>query len=134
MDEARLAAIPLFASLSKSDREQLSSHATEIDIPEGTKLVREGAFSYEFFVIEQGRAQVSRGDHDIAELGPGDFMGEMGLLGGVQRNATVTALTQMSVIVMSGPEFRHVSRMLPEVAAQIRSACAQRAELLETAG
>jgi CRP-like cAMP-binding protein len=130
MDETHLAGIPLFASLSKDARRELSAHATELDVAEGTKLVREGEFSYEFFLIQEGRAEVTRGDEAIAELGPGDFMGEMGLLGGAQRNATVTARSQMTVIVMSGPEFRHVSRILPAVAEQIRGACRERAELL----
>ena len=132
MDEAHLADIPLFASLSKSERAELAKYATELDVPEGTKLVREGEFAHEFFVIERGRAEVTR-DRKIAELGPGDFMGEMGLLGGVQRNATVTAATQMTLIVMSAAEFRTVSNALPGVAEQIKRACRQRAELLEAA-
>jgi CRP-like cAMP-binding protein len=133
MDEAHLAGIPLFASLSKNERSELAQHSTEIDAPEGTKLVREGEFAHEFFVIEQGRAEVTRGDRKIAELGPGDFMGEMGLLGGIQRNASVTAVTQMTLIVMSGSEFRSVASALPEVAEKIKQACRQRAELLEAA-
>ena len=130
MDEARLAALPLFASLSKADRATLSRFTNTMEVPEGTELVREGEFSYEFFVIERGRAQVSRDDQVIAELGPGDFMGEMGLLGGVQRNATVTALSQMTVIVMSGQEFRSVSAELPGVAEEIRGACRERASVI----
>lgn len=130
MDEARLAAIPLFASLSRDERATLARFTNTMEVPEGTKLVREGEFSYEFFVIEQGRAEVSRADHVIAELGPGDFMGEMGLLGGIQRNATVTALTQMTVIVMSGQEFRSVSAEIPSVAEKIRASCRERAEMI----
>lgn len=133
MDEAHLAAIPLFASLSKDERSQLAQFSTELDVPEGTKLVREGEFAHEFFVIEQGRAEVTRGDRKIAELGPGDFMGEMGLLGGIQRNATVTALTQTTLIVMSSTEFRSVSSAMPEVAEKLKQACRERAELLEAA-
>lgn len=130
MDEARLAAIPLFASLSKSERATLSRFTNTMEIPEGTELVREGEFSYEFFVIEHGRAEVTRADQAVAELGPGDFMGEMGLLGGIQRNATVTALTQMTVIVMSGQEFRSVSAEIPSVAEQLRGACRERAQMI----
>ena len=134
MDSNRLRGIPLFADLGKRELARLAGWTDEIDVPEGQVLGREGSVAYEFFVIEQGRAEVTRGDKSIAELGPGDFMGEMGLLGGVQRNASVTALTQMVVIVMSGAEFRNVSRALPAVAEQIRGACRQRAEVLEVSG
>ena len=54
-------------------------------------IVREGEWPYEFFAIEQGTAEVRRGDQLLAELGPGDFFGEMGLVGDTRRNASVVA-------------------------------------------
>ena len=88
MDESDLQSIPLFESLPRDDRRLIAQHADEIDVAEGTDLVRQGEFAYEFFVIEQGGAEVLRdGDH-IADLGPGDFLGEMGIVeqGGTQRD------------------------------------------------
>jgi CRP/FNR family cyclic AMP-dependent transcriptional regulator len=133
MDEARLAATPLFSSLSRRKRRELSAHADEVNVDEGRRLVREGAFSYEFFVIEEGTAEVLRGDEHVADLGPGDFFGEMGLAGDLRRNASVVATSPMTLIVMTGRDFRHMARRLPDVAEQIERAIAQRTKPLADA-
>ena len=65
-------------------------------------LVREGDFSYEFMAIEEGEAEVTRGGEHVADLGPGDFFGEMGLLEKTLRNATVTAKTPMRLVTLTG--------------------------------
>jgi CRP-like cAMP-binding protein len=77
MTEKELKAIPLFASLSKSERQRVAS-SDEVDLGEGKVLVKEGEFAYEFFVIETGRAEVVRSGQHVADLNPGDFLGEMG--------------------------------------------------------
>ena len=110
MDESDLQSIPLFESLPRDDRRLIAQHADEIDVAEGTDLVRQGEFAYEFFVIEQGGAEVLRdGDH-IADLGPGDFLGEMGIVSKAVRNATVTTTADSKVIVMTEQAFRSMSR------------------------
>jgi CRP/FNR family transcriptional regulator, cyclic AMP receptor protein len=131
MDEARLAAIPLFAGLAKKDRRRVAQQADEVDIEAGRHLVREGEFAYEFFAIEEGTAEVRRGDQYLADLGPGDFFGEMGLIGDTTRTASVTATSPIRAIVMTGSAFRHVDRELPEVAKQIRKAIEERCHHLE---
>jgi CRP-like cAMP-binding protein len=75
MDESELRSIPLFQSLTSEERRAIAPHADEIDVPEGTELVRQGEFAYEFFVIEEGTAEVNRDGEHVAELGPGDFLG-----------------------------------------------------------
>ncbi|MGH2762988.1 MAG: cyclic nucleotide-binding domain-containing protein [Thermoleophilaceae bacterium] len=131
MDEARLQAIPLFAGLSKKERRAVAQQADEVDVEEGRHLVREGDFAYEFFAIEAGRAEVRRGEQYLAELGPGDFFGEMGLIRDVVRNASVVAKSPMSVIVMTGSAFRQVDRDHPKVAARISQAIEERCRALE---
>ena len=126
MDERRLTQIPLFAGLGKKERRALSQRTDEVDAPEGKTLAREGDLAYEFFVIEQGTAEVTIGGERRAELGPGDFFGEIGALGKVPRVATVTATSQMELVVMTSGAIRALDREEPEVAAQLREAIAQR--------
>jgi CRP/FNR family transcriptional regulator, cyclic AMP receptor protein len=134
MDEARLRAIPLFAGLGKKERREVARQADEVDVEPGRHLVREGDFAYEFFAIEEGAAEVRRGDQLLAELGPGDFFGEMGLIGNVTRNASVTASSPLKVIVLTGSSFRHLERELPAVSKQIRQAIEERCRQLEPVG
>ena len=131
MDEKRLESIPIFAGLSNKQRRAVAQQADEVDIKEGRQLVREGDFAYEFFAIEDGKAEVRRGEQFLAELGQGDFFGEMGLVGDVPRTASVIATTPMTVIVMTGSAFRQVDRDHPEVASQIRKAIEERCRQLE---
>src|SRR4051812_49955564 len=80
MDESQLQSIPLFESLPRDARRLVAQHADAIEVPKGTELVRQGEFAYEFFIIESGGAEVLRDGKRVAELGPGDFLGEMGSL------------------------------------------------------
>ena len=130
MDESRLASVELFSSLSKKERRQIAQHADEVDVAEGSQLLREGEFAYEFFVIEEGSAEVVRdGDH-VADLGPGDFMGEMGIVGQTQRNASVVARSPLKVIVLTEQDFRGISRSYPDVAKRIQEAVEERCRTL----
>jgi len=97
---------------------------------EGTKLARQGDFAYEFFVIEDGGAEVLRDGERIAELGPGDFLGEMGIVEKAVRNATVVTTAPSRVIVMSEQAFRSMSRTNPEVASKISAAVEQRCQAI----
>jgi CRP/FNR family transcriptional regulator, cyclic AMP receptor protein len=131
MDEARLRAIPLFAGLGKKERREVAKQGDEVEVEAGRYLVREGDFAYEFFAIEEGTAEVRRGEQLLAELGPGDFFGEMGLIGNVTRNASVIAASPLRVMVLTGSAFRHLERELPAVSKQIRRAIEERCRQLE---
>ena len=126
MDESALHAIPLFAGLSRKERRAVAQQADEVDVDEGHRMVREGEFSYEFFAIQDGTAEVWRGEQFLAELGPGDFFGEMGLVDDLRRNASVVAKSPMTVIVMTGQAFRQTARELPDVAQKITQAIEER--------
>ena len=130
MDERRLTQVPLFASLPRPQLQRLSQLADEVDVGPGKQLVHEGAFAYEFFAIEDGTAEVTREGRHIADLGPGDFFGEMGAVSKGARSATVTATSPLTAIVMSAGDFRRMSSELPEVAGAIEAAIQERTQAL----
>jgi len=122
LDPDRLRAVAIFSGLSKKELERLAAWTDEISIREGEDLVTEGRFAHEFFVIEDGSAEVLQCGDRIAELGAGDFFGEIALLETERRTATVRATTPMEVIMMFGPNFKQMEREMPAVADRIRSA------------
>ena len=85
-----LANIPLFDSLSESDIEELAHWFDVRTVGEGANLTIEGAAGYSFYVLIEGTAVVTAEDATVATFVPGDFFGEMAILGGTRRNATVT--------------------------------------------
>ena len=127
MNEQRLKKIPLFSSLSRKELKQLAQHTDEVQVAEGTRLATQGDFAYEFFVIEDGTAEITKDGERLGhDLGPGDFFGEIGLLESERRTATVTATSEMTLVVMTGWDFRALERELPGVSAQVRDAISER--------
>jgi CRP/FNR family transcriptional regulator, cyclic AMP receptor protein len=127
-DDDMLASVRLFSTLSAKERSEVRSLMTEVEVEAGRVLAHQGAHGQEFFVILEGRAKVERDGDQIAEVGPGDFQGEISLLDGGPRTATVTAITPMKILVASHPEFDALldrvpmigRRMLPVLAKRIR--------------
>jgi CRP-like cAMP-binding protein len=131
MDVKHLEGIALFENLDQRQREEVARVADEIDVDAGKRLVSAGRFGYEFFVIENGTAEVVRGDQHIADLGPGDFFGEMAILSDTVRNADVVATAPMTAMVMTDSQFRALAHRMPEVAEKIREACRERTRALQ---
>jgi CRP-like cAMP-binding protein len=92
----------------------------------GQSLLRQGAPADAFFVIDRGRASVKRDDQQIADLGPGDFFGELRLLRGGERTALVVAATDMRVRVIPQPKFAPAMQTLPTLARSVRDAASDR--------
>jgi len=113
MDAERLKSIKIFADLDDEAREAISKLAAEVSVPEGKELVREGDFSYDLIAIEEGSAKVHHGDETVAELGPGDVVGEMGVLERAQRNASVTATSPMLLVTLTGWDVRKLRKQAP---------------------
>jgi CRP-like cAMP-binding protein len=126
LDASRLKSIPLFEEVGDEELAQIAPFATEVTVEEGRELVREGDFSYEFMAIEDGQAEVTRGGEHVADLGPGDFFGEVGLLERTLRNATVTAKTPMRLITLTGWDLRRVERTAPQAVERIRAVLEER--------
>ena len=121
MDATRLKSIPLFQDVPDEELAQISTFAQEVTVDSGRELVREGDFSYEFMAIEDGEAEVTRHGEHVADLGPGDFFGEMGLLEKTLRNATVTAKTQMRLVTLTGWDLKRMERHIPQAIEQVRA-------------
>jgi CRP/FNR family cyclic AMP-dependent transcriptional regulator len=126
LDASRLKSIPLFEEVGDEELAQIAPFATEVEVEAGRVLVREGDFSYEFMAIEEGEAEVTRGGEHVADLGPGDFFGEMGLLERTLRNATVTAKTPIRLVTLTGWDLKRVERSAPEAMERIRSVLEER--------
>ena len=133
MDVAGLKQIPLFAALSKKDLKAAAHLADEIHVNEGARLAEEGQFAHEFFVIKDGTAEVVHDGNVIAQLGPGDFFGEIALLITRRRTASVVARTPMKLVVIFGPNFKTLNAEMPNVKQKIYAAIEARCAGLEVA-
>jgi len=118
--------VPLFAGCSKYELRRIASLADEIDLAEGKVLIREGRQGREFFVLVEGRVDVTRGGRSIDTLRVGDFFGEAALLSNAPRNATITALTPLLVLVITDRDFRNLLADAPEIQRKVLTALANR--------
>lgn len=114
-----LARIPIFSECSRKELKAISKLVTPVTIAPGKVLVREGDPGREFMIIAEGTATVKRNGRKIAALGPGDFFGELAVLAGVPRTATVVADTTMVVEAMNRQEFSALLDESPAMAKKI---------------
>lgn len=126
-----LAKVPLFSRCDKNELKAISRRVTELRFDPGRQLTREDGPGYEFFVIVSGKAKVTRGDTEVATLGPGDFFGEMSLLEKEPRTATVTVEEPMEALVIDGREFRSLLEEAPELTFKIMAGMAGRIRELD---
>lgn len=124
-DEIR--AIPLFQTVPPRRRIEVASNADRVTVPTGRVVTRQGDLAHEFFVIIDGHADVIRDGMFVARLGPGDFFGEIGLVGKPFRTATVIAGSELDVAVISRRAFRTLIMRFPDFAASVLTAGARRA-------
>jgi len=124
--EQTLAEIDFFSALTKRELKRVASLVTPVQVASGKVLTREGEAGREFMVIADGKAIVSREDHEIARLGPGDFFGELALVLGAPRTATVTAGTDMIVNTLNRREFTSLLDESPQLAKRILVGAMQR--------
>jgi CRP-like cAMP-binding protein len=126
LDASRLKQLPLFEDVPDDELAQIATFAQEVTVEQGRELVREGDFSYEFMAIEEGDAEVTRHGEHLADLGPGDFFGEIGLLEKTLRTATVTAKTPMRVVTLTGWDLKRMERHIPEAIDRVRQTLEER--------
>ena len=101
-----LAQVPLFSHLSRGELRRLLAMTEEYEYPEGAVMTAEGDPGEAFFVLLEGQAAVIRRGKTVAQLWPGDFFGEISLLDGGPRTATVKAVTPVRSLLLLGKEFR----------------------------
>ena len=126
LDPSRLKKIPLFEKFSDEELRQIAPFAEEKSVEEGDVLVREGDYSYQFVAIDEGTAKVTRDGETVAELGPGDFFGEIGLLEKSLRTATVEATSPMRLITLTGWDMARVEKAMPEAIEQLHQTIEER--------
>jgi CRP-like cAMP-binding protein len=126
MKAEELKSVPLFASLSDDALRELATWIAEVGVPEGKHLVDQGDYAYHLFVIQEGTAEVTRDGETIAELGPGEFFGEMGVLGKGQRNATVISKSPMKLLTLWEPDIDRMRKKAPEMLEQLQEAIRER--------
>src|SRR4051794_33943174 len=100
MDPGTLDQAPLFASLPEEAKRELAEHVNETEVQSGKHLVDQGDKSYNLFVILDGKAEVYRDGESVAELGPGDFFGEIGTVGDTERSASVVATKRLRALTL----------------------------------
>lgn len=126
-DAADLAEVPLFAALADEERAALAPLFESASISSGVALATTGAAGYSFYILVDGAAVVTLNGEEVATYGPGDFFGEMALLGDGRRTATVTTTEPSRLLSMFGTEFRQLQQEQPDVAAGLEEAMRKRA-------
>ena len=121
-----LATVPLFARLGGKELERLGQLADEVEVGLDRVLTEQGEVGHEFFIVLDGRMVVLDGRTPIATLGPGDFFGEIALLDGRPRTATVRAEGISRLLVVAHREFHALMDEFPTVRTAVLEAVAER--------
>jgi CRP/FNR family transcriptional regulator, cyclic AMP receptor protein len=129
--QAALERVPLFEGLSKAQMRKIGDLADEVRYMESASIVKEGAPADSFYVIVEGQAKVQRNGRTLAKLVPGDFFGEISLLDGGARTATVTSETPMALLELRQRPFRTMLQRQPDVALKMMKGLAQRLREME---
>jgi CRP/FNR family cyclic AMP-dependent transcriptional regulator len=122
----------LFERCSGRELDVLQGAATEVHLPAGRILASQGERGQQFIVIVDGKAEVTRDGTEIAVLGPGSFFGEMSLLDGEPRTATVTTLEPTRVLALTSAAFKKVVTTMPSVNHKMLTVLTARLRDIET--
>jgi CRP/FNR family transcriptional regulator, cyclic AMP receptor protein len=118
--------VPLFSRLDKKALRDVAHIADELDLPAGKKMAREGDRGREFFVLLRGEAEVTKGEARVNTMTEGEFFGEIALVSKMPRTASVTATTDVRVLVITERDFDALLRRTPEIGRQVAEALAER--------
>jgi CRP/FNR family transcriptional regulator, cyclic AMP receptor protein len=121
-----LKGVPLFEGLSRKELAQLARICEDLEVEPGKVLCQEGQTGHEFFVIVDGKVQVTRKGRRVATLSSGDFVGEIALVTELPRTATVTAETPVRFFVLTHREFHSALDQNPNVERKVLRALARR--------
>jgi CRP-like cAMP-binding protein len=118
--------VPLFSKLNKRGLQQVAQIADELDLPAGREMATEGDRGREFFVLLNGEAEVTKQGSRINTMKKGDFFGEIALVTKMPRTATVTATSDVDVLVITERDFDSLLKKTPEIGRSIAEALAER--------
>jgi CRP-like cAMP-binding protein len=117
-----LRTIPLFADCTPDEIARVSSIADEIDFAEGRRLTKESSAGQEVVVLVEGTADVRQGDEVVNRIGAGEFVGEIALVTGQPRTATVVATSPVHALVIEGHAFQRLLAEAPDIKAKVERA------------
>jgi CRP-like cAMP-binding protein len=123
---ALIGSAPLFSRCTKKELAAIASIADELDVPAGKELVTQGGSARDFCVIVEGAADVAIDGRRVNLLGEGDFFGEIALISGGPRTATVTATAPCRLLVLTDRDFGKLVREIPSVQSSVLRAVAER--------
>jgi CRP/FNR family cyclic AMP-dependent transcriptional regulator len=123
--------IPLFNACDRHQIERLGMLADEIDVPDGKVLMRQGDSGHDMMIAVSGKVRVERDGERINTLGPGDFFGEMALIDGGPRTATVIAEGPTRLLVVGHRDFHSLMDEFPEISRQVMNTLAHRVRTLD---
>jgi CRP-like cAMP-binding protein len=126
VDIDRLIRLPLFGELDQHDLSQAAGWLRDVELQPGDVLIEEGALPFEIFVLEEGSVEVVRGGEQLATLGAGEVVGEMGLMEQERRMATVRALTPVRAVALHADDLDAMTEQMPEIVAQLRAIAERR--------
>lgn len=118
--------VPLFATCTKKELEAIAAQADELTVPAGKALTKEGARGREFMVIVDGSAEVRKKGRRLNLLGSGDFLGEIALISGGPRTATVTTTSEADILVLTDRAFSHLTKKMPSIQTKLLKALSER--------
>ena len=123
-----LARVPLFAGCTKAELIEVAISTDEREARAGDILTKQGERGREFFILVEGAVAVRRSGRNVADLGPGDWFGEIAILTFKARTATVTAVSPVRLLVISDRAFRRVVEATPRIALKVLRSVAERLE------
>jgi len=123
--------IPLFSGLDRHQIERLGQLAEEVDVPAGKVLIRQGDRGGDLMVLASGQVSVERDGALLRTLGSGEFFGEIALVDGGPRTATITTREPSRLVVLGHREFHAMMDEFPEVASRILATMADRIRTLD---
>jgi len=124
MYRERISNVPLFSGLSDREVRSLSQRARQVLVPIGKTIVTEGTRGVEFFVLLSGTAKITRAGRTVGELAPGDSFGELALIAGTSRRATVTTTDDCELMVVMRPDFFALLDEFPRMTRKMLTALA----------
>jgi voltage-gated potassium channel len=126
IDVNTIAGIPLFEGLGSEDLDRIAGWLEPIDVPAEWHLLNQGSYPDGFFVVLEGTVRIERNGDPIAELGPGEFFGEIALLEDNKRTATVATSTRVRAAVMDQADFFEMTAQIPAISKRITDAAISR--------
>jgi len=118
--------VPLFSGLDGRELDQIAATMRERQVAAGDVVLEQGAGGAGFFVVAEGEAEVTVDGGSVGTIGPGDYFGEIALLTGSDRTATVTALTDMRCYGMTSWDFKPLVESNSAIAWKLLTAMAQK--------